>query len=197
MECSFINFLLSVMLFLFIVRMPDIDNNIPKSIFYSALLFFFFSSILFLRIARISLLYKDFMKKLWSCLIEWKRRGAQSLRCRKALCKIIRRYLCLPISDKIVMKFFLNFIYKLDKIYFLTHDTLPVALSLKKKKFLSLAHDTFPTVFPFFGTWKFFRSFFLSLTHDTLSAVFCPSCYICNVLLKSCEVFVVFIMLHF
>ena len=146
MECSFINFLLSVMLFLFIVRMPDIDNNIPKSIFYSALLFFFFSSILFLRIARISLLYKDFMKKLWSCLIEWKRRGAQSLRCRKALCKIIRRYLCLPISDKIVMKFFLNFIYKLDKIYFLTHDTLSVALSLKKK-------------IPFFGTWYFPNSF--------------------------------------
>ena len=158
MECSFINFLLSVMLFLFIVRMPDIDDNIPKSIFYSALLFFFFSSILFLRIARISLLYKDFMKKLWNCLTEWKRRGAQSLRCRKALCKIILRYLCLPISDKIVMKFFLNFIYKLDKIYFLTHDTLSVALSLKKNSFL----------------WHMIISqqFFLSLVDENFSEAF-------------------------
>ena len=159
MECSFINFLLSVMLFLFIVRMPDIDNNIPKSIFYSALLFFFFSSILFLRIARVSLLYKDFMKKLWSCLIEWKCRGAQSLRGRKALCKIIRRYLCLPISDKIVMKFFLNFIYKLDKIYFLTHDTLPVALSLKKKN-------------SFLWHMILFQQFFLSSVLENFSEAF-------------------------
>ena len=40
-----------------IVRMPYIDSNIPKSIFYSVLV------VEFLRIARSSLLYKDFNEK--------------------------------------------------------------------------------------------------------------------------------------
>ena len=58
----------------FIVRMLYIDNNIPKSIFHSALVG------KFLRIARSSLLYKDFNEK------------AMELKCRKALSKIIPRH---------------------------------------------------------------------------------------------------------
>ena len=48
----------------FVVRMPYIDSNILKSIFYSTL------ASEFLRIAFSSLLYKELMKKLWNCLIE-------------------------------------------------------------------------------------------------------------------------------
>ena len=48
----------------FIVCMPYVDSNIPKTIFYSAL------AGEFLRIARSSLYTKTFMKKLWKCLIE-------------------------------------------------------------------------------------------------------------------------------
>ena len=58
-------------------------------------------------------------------------------------------------------------------------------------------HDTLSAVFPFFDTWKFVNRYFFSLTHETLSAVFCPKCYVCNVLLKSCKIFVVLIMFYF
>ena len=70
----------------FIVRIPYIDSNIPKSIFYSAL------AGEFLRIARSSLLYKDFHEKAMELLSRMKAQGAQSLRCRKVLSKIIRRH---------------------------------------------------------------------------------------------------------
>ena len=63
--------------------------------------------------------------------------------------------------------------------------------------FFSLTHDTLSGVFPFFDTWKFLSRLFLSLTHSTLSAVFCANCYVCNVLLKRFETFVVFIMFYF
>ena len=86
----------------FIVRMPYIDNNIPKSIFYAALVG------KFLRIARSSLLYKDFNEKAMELLNRMKAQGAKSRRCRKALSKR------LPVLVKIAMKFFLKFIFKLE-----------------------------------------------------------------------------------
>ena len=55
--------------------MPYIDSNIPKSIFYFALVGEF------LRIARSSLLYKDFHEKAMELLNEMKAHWAQSLRC--------------------------------------------------------------------------------------------------------------------
>ena len=70
----------------FIVRMPYIDSNIPKSIFYSDLVGEF------VRIARSSLLYKDFHKNGIEQLNRMKAQGAQSLRCRKVLSKVIRRH---------------------------------------------------------------------------------------------------------
>ena len=63
--------------------MPYIDSKIPKSIFYSALASEFL---------RIALLYKDFYKKAMKLLNRMKAQGEQSLRCRKALSKIIRRH---------------------------------------------------------------------------------------------------------
>ena len=57
-----------------------------------------------------------------------KAQRAESIGCRKTLSKIIRRDENLPNLEKIVIKFFLNFIFKLDKIYFLTSDTLSAAL---------------------------------------------------------------------
>ena len=70
----------------FIVCMLYIDSNIPKSIFYSALVGEF------LRIIRSSLLYKDFHEKPMELLNRMKTQGAQSFRYRKALFKIIRRH---------------------------------------------------------------------------------------------------------
>ena len=84
----------------FIVRMPYIDSSIPKSIFYSAL----FGE--FLRIARSSVLYKDFHEKAMELLNRMKAQKAKSLRCRKALSKIIRRH----------EKAFVNFGRNCDKI---------------------------------------------------------------------------------
>ena len=66
----------------FTVHMPYIDSNIPKVIFYSALVGEF------LRIARSSLLYKDFNEKAMELLNRMKAQGTQSFRCRKALLKI-------------------------------------------------------------------------------------------------------------
>ena len=66
--------------------MSDNDSNIPKSIFYSALVSEF------LRIARIPLLYKDFNEKAMELLHRMKAQWAQFLRCRKVSSKIIRRH---------------------------------------------------------------------------------------------------------
>ena len=74
----------------FIVRLSYIDSDIPKSIIYSALV------VEFLRIARSSLLYKDFNEKGMELLNRKKAQGAQSLRCRKALSKIVYQF-CLII----------------------------------------------------------------------------------------------------
>ena len=70
----------------FIVRMLYIDSNIPKLIFYSALVGEF------LRIARSSLLYKDFHEKDMELLNRMKAQRAKSLRYRKTLSEIIRRH---------------------------------------------------------------------------------------------------------
>ena len=70
----------------FIVCMPYIDSNIPKSIFYSALIGEF------LRIARSSLQHKDVNEKAMERLNRMKAQRAQSLSCRKALSQIIRRH---------------------------------------------------------------------------------------------------------
>ena len=66
--------------------MPYSDSNIPRSIFYSAVIGEF------LRITCNSLLYKDFHEKAMELLNRMKVQWAQSLRCRKALSKIIRRH---------------------------------------------------------------------------------------------------------
>ena len=63
----------------FIVRIPYIDINIPKLIFYSTLLGEF------LRLACSSFLYKDFREKVMKLLNRMKTQGAISLMCRKAL----------------------------------------------------------------------------------------------------------------
>ena len=55
--------------------------------------------------------------KLWDCLIEWKHReyNPSGVQNKKALSKIIRRHeKYLPILVRIVITFFLNFIYKLE-----------------------------------------------------------------------------------
>ena len=57
---------------LFIVCMPFIDSNIPKSIFYSAL------AGEFLRITRNTLQYEDFNEKTIELLNRMKAQGAQS-----------------------------------------------------------------------------------------------------------------------
>ena len=58
------------------------------------ILFPFYSALVgeFLRIARSSLLYKNFHEKAMELLNGMKAQGAQSLRCRKVLSKIIRRH---------------------------------------------------------------------------------------------------------
>ena len=66
--------------------MPYIDSNIPKSIFYSNLVGEF------LRIARSSLLYKDFNEEAMELLYRIKAQGAQSFRYRKPLSKSIQRH---------------------------------------------------------------------------------------------------------
>ena len=110
--------------------MPYIASNIPKSIFYSALV----SELL--RIASSSLLYKDFNEKAMELLNRMKAKGANpsgvETNCPKLFENMRKR---LPILEKFVMKFVLNFIFKLDKIYYLTHDTLSA-------EFLYFTHDT-------------------------------------------------------
>ena len=65
----------------FIVRMPYIDNYIPKAIFYSVLVGEF------LGVARSSLLYRDFHEKAMKLLNRMKVQGAQSLKYSRALPK--------------------------------------------------------------------------------------------------------------
>ena len=66
--------------------MLDIDSNILKSIFYSDLVGEF------LRIARSSFLYKDFNETAMELIHRMKAQGTHSLRCRKALSKLIQRH---------------------------------------------------------------------------------------------------------
>ena len=70
----------------FMVLMSYIDSNIPKSMFYFALVGEF------LRTARTSLLFKDLNEKVLELLNRMKVLGAQSLGCRKAIPKIIQRH---------------------------------------------------------------------------------------------------------
>ena len=69
-----------------IVRMPHIDSNIPKTIFYSALMGEF------LRIARSTLLFEDFIPKSKELLYRMKMQGAELPRMKIALRKIIMRH---------------------------------------------------------------------------------------------------------
>ena len=55
-------------------------------------------------------------------------------------------------------------------------------------------HYRFPRKF---GHLTFCQEFLFSLMYGTLPAVFCANCYVCNVLLKSCKMFVAFIVLYF
>ena len=80
--------------------MHYIIRNIPQSIFYFAFIRDF------LKIAHSSLLCKDFNEKALELLNRMKAHGAESLRCRKELSKIIRRH----------VKAFANFGKECDEI---------------------------------------------------------------------------------
>lgn len=62
----------------FLVRMPYINSNIPKLVFYSTLV----GELLI--IGRISLLYKDFDEKLKEMLNRMKAQEPQLLRCKNS-----------------------------------------------------------------------------------------------------------------
>lgn len=62
----------------FLVRMPYINSNIPKLVFYSTLV----GELLI--IGRISLLYKDFDEKLKEMLNRIKAQEPQLLRCKNS-----------------------------------------------------------------------------------------------------------------
>ena len=66
--------------------MPHIESNIPQSIFYSSLVGEF------LRIARSSLLYCDFLTKARDLLNRMENQGAKKHFCNKALTKIVNRH---------------------------------------------------------------------------------------------------------
>ena len=124
----------------FIICMPCIDSNIPKSIFLSAFV-------------------DDCLR---NCLIEWKDKGQNSSGVEKHYPKSFEDMKKrLPILEKIVVKFFLNFIFKFDKIYYLTHDTLPSALSFCI--YISDAWHFISSIpffiFTFFDPWHFVSSF--------------------------------------
>ena len=70
----------------FIVRMPHLDSNIPESTFYSAMVGEF------LRIARNSLFYKDFLLKAKLLIERMKSQGAKTSKCKSVLRKIISRH---------------------------------------------------------------------------------------------------------
>ena len=69
-----------------IVRMPHIDSNIPESIFYSALVGEF------LRIARSTLLLKDFLEKAKELCQRMRIQGGNLDRIKRSLKKIIYRH---------------------------------------------------------------------------------------------------------
>ena len=69
-----------------IVRMPHIDSNIPESIFYSSLVGEF------LRIARSTLLMNDFVDKASPLCKRMFKQGANVMRVRSCLNKIITRH---------------------------------------------------------------------------------------------------------
>ena len=55
------------------------------------------------------------MKRLWNCFTEWKHRGLNPSGVEKHYPKSFENMKKhLPVSEKIVMKFFLNFIFKLE-----------------------------------------------------------------------------------
>ena len=94
-----------------------------------------------------------------------------------------------------------------SKIFFLFHDYVYIFYILLLNLLIDAWHIvssfsffwrlTLSGIFTFFDTWKFLSRLFLSLTHDTLSAVFCPICYVCNVLLKRYEMLLAFIIFYF
>lgn len=139
-----------------------IDSNIAKSIFSSVIVG---ES---LRITHSSLLYKDFNEKAIELLNRMKAQGAQSLTCIKALSKIIRGNE--KAFAKVVMKFFLNFRFKLNKIYYLTHGTLSEVLyfcyiyfsrmTLCQQCSLFLRHESLSIVFFILWHMKILSSFF-------------------------------------
>lgn len=69
-----------------IVRMPHVDSNIPEVIFYSSLVGEF------LRIARATLLYHDFVDKAKTLCLRMCKQGANTLKVRQSLQKIIARH---------------------------------------------------------------------------------------------------------
>ena len=144
------------------------------------------------------------MEKLWNCLIEWNHRGHNPSGVEKHYPKSFEDMKkLLPILEKIVMKFFLNSISKLNKIYYLKHGALSATLSFCCIYFWCMTLHQECSLF--FKAWLFVSSFSilwcmilcqqfflkqenLSVVfslHDILSAVFCPICYVCNVLMFS------------
>ena len=69
-----------------IVRMPHRDSNIPEKIFYSAVVGEF------LRIARSSMLYPDFLPKARDLLVRMKNQGATVENLKRSLKKIIENH---------------------------------------------------------------------------------------------------------
>ena len=133
-----------------IVQIAYIDNRIPQSTFYSAIV------VGSLRIARTSLLYKNFHEKVLQLLNRMATQGAQSLRCREVWTSY----------------------FKLDKIY-KTHCQQPCfsviyifeAWYFSKIGFFFLRHGTLLADFPSFSHMTLCQ-FFLSLTHEKFSVAF-------------------------
>ena len=71
----------------YIVRMPHMQSNIPKSIFYSSLVGEF------LRIARSTLIFDDFLPKAKQLINRMKLQGANHSRCKKSILKITNNHL--------------------------------------------------------------------------------------------------------
>ena len=69
-----------------IVRMPHRDSNIPEKIFYSAVVGEF------LRIARSSMLYPDFLPKARDLLVRMKNQGATVENLKRSLKNIIENH---------------------------------------------------------------------------------------------------------
>ena len=69
-----------------IVRMPHRDSNIPEKIFYSAIVGEF------LRIARSSMLYPDFLPKARDLLVRMRNQGATVENLKRSLKKIIENH---------------------------------------------------------------------------------------------------------